>query len=119
MQITAATLREKVNALRAAGMMDTDPFISISVADALYLAELLDLVADELVSSVIPATQTMASLRLSGRTASKLYACGINTMGDLLRYSEYDLARLPPMDNAAFHELMQKLHMANIALQRI
>jgi len=109
MNITAKILRDKVHALHTTGDTENSAHIRISAAEALYIAELLDM----------SAFQTMASLNLTSRTASKLYACKINTMGDLLRYSEYDLARLPQLDNQAFSELIQKMRTAGIFLQRI
>ncbi len=119
MNITAKILRDKVHALHTTGDTENSAHIRISASEALYIADLLDMLADNLASSSVSAFQTMASLNLTSRTASKLYACKINTMGDLLRYSEYDLARLPQLDNQAFSELIQKMRTAGIFLQRI
>jgi DNA-directed RNA polymerase alpha subunit len=117
--ITASILRTKVQALLDSGIADPSAQIGISAAQALHLAELLDAISFALEADTQPASHTIASLNLTPRTACKLYASGINTMGDLLRHSEFDLARLPHLDPRAFSEMVDKLRLAGIALRRI
>ena len=122
-------LRDKVVALAEARIENPAAQITITAAEALYLADMLDAVqrpmvveaetamASELPRSVPPGRTTTA-LNVSWRTASELRAAGIRSIGDLLDCSETDLMRLPGVSNAALDEVFTEIRRAGLVLRR-
>lgn len=125
MTITAQDLRDKVIALTEMRIENPSAQITITPAQALYLAGILDaydnpvpLEAISVEYRTAPTMHTKASLDVSWQTASELRAVGINSIRDLLDCSEYDLVRLPGLSRKSLDELMLSLRKAGVVLRR-
>lgn len=127
MNITAQNLRDKVIALADARITDPAAQITITPAEALYLAGVLDSLDFEnpaAVESVAveyqakPTMNTTVSLDVSWQTASELRKVGIYSIRDLLECSEYDLVRLPGLSRKSLDELTLALRKAGVVLRR-
>ena len=119
MTITAQILRDKVVALTEARIENPASQITITAAEALYLADILDAEqrATDPTRHIAPG-RTTAALNVSWRTASELRAAGIRSIGDLLDCSESDLIRLPGVSNAALDEIFTEIRRAGLVLRR-
>lgn len=116
MNITAQTLRDKVIALAEARITNSAAQITITPAEALYLAGVLDTVDVE--SSSTRTLNATTSLDVSWQTASELRKVGIYSIRDLVECSEDDLVRLPTLSSKSLDELTLALRKANVVLRR-
>ncbi len=127
--MTAQILRDKVAALAEARIENPAAQITITPAEALYLADVLDGAArlssidaepalDATINRHIPAGRTTTALNVSWRTASELRAAGIRSIGDLLDCSETDLMRLPGVSHAALDEIFTEIRRSGLVLRR-
>jgi len=127
--LTAQILRDKVAALAEARIENPAAQITITPAEALFLADVLDgavrpshmeaeVALETEVGRHIPAGRTTTALNVSWRTASALRAAGIRSIGDLLDCSETDLMRLPGVSHAALDEIFIEIRRSGLVLRR-
>ncbi len=116
MNITAQNLRDRVIALAEARITDPAAQITITPAEALYLAGVLDSLKVE--CSTTPTMHTTTSLDVSWQTAAELRKVGIYSIRDLLQCSEYDLVRLSGLSSKSLDDLTLALHKAGVVLRR-